>query len=143
VAQSACVDLLDVIEYCLSLPGAEETQPFGPDVLVYKVGGRMFAATRPEMYPPRVNLKCDPERAIELREEYVSITPGWHMNKVHWNTVVLDGSVPSRLVRELVHHSYALVADQGSARGKGRTARPRRSAERPESVTSGRRRRSA
>lgn len=93
----------------LSMPHAEETQPFGPDVLVYKVAGKMFALTVPEDYPPRINLKCDPERALELRDEYAAVLPGYHMNKRHWNTVVLDGSLPSSLVRELVQHSYDLV----------------------------------
>ena len=104
------MDLPDLIAHCLSKPGAEETTPFGPDTLVYKVGGKIFALTSPDEFPPRVNLKCDPERAIELRDRYESILPGYHMNKRHWNIVVLDGSVPSALVRELVDHSYQLVA---------------------------------
>jgi len=104
------MDLPDLIAHCLSKPGAEETTPFGPDTLVYKVGGKIFALTSPDDFPPRVNLKCDPERAIELRDRYESILPGYHMNKRHWNTVILDGSVPSALVRELVDHSYQLVA---------------------------------
>jgi predicted DNA-binding protein (MmcQ/YjbR family) len=105
------MDLPDVIAHCLSLPGAEETTPFGPEALVYKVGGKMFAVTVPEDYPPRINLKCDPERSIELRDEHKAIKPGWHMNKRHWNTVVLDGSLPPKLVRELTEHSYQLVVD--------------------------------
>jgi len=104
------MDLPDLISHCLSKPGAEESTPFGPDTLVYKVGGKIFAITSPDDFPPRVNLKCDPERAIELRDRYESILPGYHMNKRHWNTVILDGSVPSALVRELVDHSYQLVA---------------------------------
>lgn len=105
------MDLPDVIAHCLSLPGAEETTPFGPEALVYKVAGKMFAVTVPEDYPTRINLKCDPQRAIELRDEYKAIKPGWHMNKKHWNTVVLDGSLSPKLVRELVEHSYQLVVD--------------------------------
>lgn len=104
------MDLPDVIDHCLSKPGAEETTPFGPEALVYKVGGKMFAVTVPEKFPSSVNLKCDPERSIVLRDEYEAITPGFHMNKKHWNTIVLDGSVPSKLLRELIDHSYALVA---------------------------------
>ena len=104
------MDLPDVIAHCLSKPGAEETTPFGPDVLVYKVGGKMFAATVPDEFPARVNLKCNPDRAVELREEYEGIIPGYHMNKKHWNTVLLDGSVPSTLIREFIDHSYGLVA---------------------------------
>ena len=101
--------LPDVIAQCLALPGAEETTPFGPDILVYKVGGKMFALTNPDDVPPRVNLKCDPERAIDLRERFEAVTPGYHMNKRHWNTVALDGTLPADLVRELVAHSYQLV----------------------------------
>jgi predicted DNA-binding protein (MmcQ/YjbR family) len=104
------MDLPDVIAHCLSKPGCEETTPFGPDVLVYKVGGKLFAATAPDEFPSRVNLKCDPERAVRLREDYEGIVPGYHMNKKHWNTVMLDGSVPTKLIRDLIDHSYALVA---------------------------------
>lgn len=105
------MELPDVIDQCLSLPGAEETQPFGPEALVYKVCGKMFAVTSPDEFPARINLKCDPERSIELRDEYKGIKPGWHMNKKHWNTVMLDGTVPPALVRELVKHSYQLVVN--------------------------------
>lgn len=104
------MDLPDVIAHILSKPGAEETTPFGPDALVYKVGGRMFALTIPDEYPVRLNIKCDPERSLELRDEYDSIIPGYHMNKRHWNTLILDGSLPSKLVRELIDHSYELVS---------------------------------
>lgn len=103
------MDLPEAIDLCLSLPGAEETTPFGPDVLVYKVSGKVFALTDPGDFPPRMNLKCDPARAISLREEYESITPGYHMNKRHWNTVRVDRSVPASLVRDLIQHSYDLV----------------------------------
>ncbi len=103
------MDLPEAIDLCLSLPGAEETTPFGPDVLVYKVGGKVFALTDPGDFPPRMNLKCDPARAITLREEYESIIPGYHMNKRHWNTVRIDRSVPASLLRELIRHSYDLV----------------------------------
>jgi predicted DNA-binding protein (MmcQ/YjbR family) len=103
------MDLPDAIERFLSKPGAEETTPFGPDVLVYKVGGKMFALTVPDDFPARINLKCDPERAVMLREEHAAITPGYHMNKRHWNTVALDNSLSSKLVRELIDHSYDLV----------------------------------
>jgi len=110
------MDLADVCAHCLSLPHVEETTPFGPDVLVYKVGGKLFALTVPEDFPARVNLKCEPERAVELRDEYPGITPGYHMNKRHWNTVLLDGGVPSSLVRELIGHSYQLVVASLPAR---------------------------
>lgn len=103
------MDLAGACELCLSLPHVEETLPFGPDTLVFRVAGKVFALTAPEEYPPRLNLKCDPHKALGLREKYEGITPGWHMNKKHWNTILLDGSVPSIVVQELVRHSYGLV----------------------------------
>lgn len=103
------MDLPDAIGFILSFPGAEETTPFGPEVLVYKVAGKMFALAVPDDFPARLNLKCDPERAVDLRDRYEGITPGYHMNKRHWNTVLLDGSVPGDLLRELIRHSYELV----------------------------------
>jgi predicted DNA-binding protein (MmcQ/YjbR family) len=106
----ACImNLADFCAYCLSLPHVEETTPFGPDVLVYKVAGKLFALTTPEEFPATANLKCDPERAIELRDRYEDIQPGYHMNKRHWNTLTLEGGLPSKLVRELIDHSYQLV----------------------------------
>ncbi len=103
------MDLSAACDLCLSFPAAELDTPFGPEVLVFKVAGKLFALTSPEEFPPRMNLKCDPDRAVELREAYEAIIPGFHMNKRHWNTVRLDGSLPSALVRELVRHSYDLV----------------------------------
>ncbi|WP_193213393.1 MmcQ/YjbR family DNA-binding protein [Luteolibacter marinus] len=103
------MDLPDAIARCLAKPGVQETTPFGPDVLVYKVGGKMFALTSPDDFPPKMNLKCEPGRAVELREEHAAINPGYHMNKRHWNTVTLDGTLPPPLVRELIDHSYDLV----------------------------------
>jgi len=103
------MDLTDFCAHCLALPGVEETTPFGPEVLVYKVAGKMFALAIPEDEPPRVNLKCDPERALELRDRYEDIIPGYHMNKKHWNTLLLGGRLPTALVRELIQHSYDLV----------------------------------
>lgn len=103
------MDLADVCAHCLSLPQVEETTPFGPEVLVYKVAGKIFALAIPDEYPVRVNLKCDPDRALELRDRHEGIIPGYHMNKRHWNTLILDGSLPSKLVRELIEHSYQLV----------------------------------
>jgi predicted DNA-binding protein (MmcQ/YjbR family) len=104
------MDLPDAITCFLAKPGAEETTPFGSDVLVYKVGGKIFALTAPDQFPARINLKCDPERALALRDEHPAVIPGYHMNKRHWNTLVLDGSLPATLVRELIDHSYELVA---------------------------------
>ena len=101
--------LADFCSHCLSLPGVEETTPFGPETIVYKVGGKMFALAIPDELPHRVNLKCDPERALELRDRYEDIQPGYHMNKRHWNTLTLGSRLPTKLVRELIEHSYHLV----------------------------------
>ena len=103
------------VEPCF--PGAEETTPFGPEVLVYKIGGKVFALTDPDEFPARMNLKCDPDRAVELRDEYDSVLPGDHMNTKHWNTIVLDGSLPGKLVKEMIDHSYELVV-KGLPKGK-------------------------
>jgi predicted DNA-binding protein (MmcQ/YjbR family) len=103
------MELADAIDHCLAKPGAGESTPFGPEVLVFKVGGKIFALTDPADFPPRMNLKCDPERAIRLREEFEGVIPGYHMNKKHWNTVTIDGSIPSSLIAEWIDHSYDLV----------------------------------
>jgi predicted DNA-binding protein (MmcQ/YjbR family) len=110
--------LEEAIAHCLSLPGVVEDTPFGPDVLVFKVGGKLFALTDPGDVPPAMNLKCDPERALALRDQYAAIQPGYHMNKRHWNTLTLDGTVPTAVVRELIDHSYALVVGGLPARAK-------------------------
>lgn len=99
----------EVRDLLLSQPAAEEGTPFGPEVMVYKVGGKMFATLSPEDTPARMNLKCDPDRALELRDQYESILPGYHMNKRHWNTLVLDQSLAASLLGELIEHSYHLV----------------------------------
>lgn len=99
----------DVLATCLDLPGAEETYPFGEEVAVIKVGGKMFALVPLTGEPASVNLKCDPARALELREVYAGIRPGYHQDKRHWNTVELDGSVEDDVVRGLIVDSYDLV----------------------------------
>ena len=101
----------DVRSLCAAKPGALETHPFGPSVAVYKVGGKMFALVPHDADPPSVNLKCDPEWSELLRKAYDAVRPGYHQNKKHWNTVVLDGSVPDDEVHELVDHSYELVLE--------------------------------
>jgi len=97
-------------DYCLSKPGAEETLPFGPDTLVYKVNNKIFLLVGLDSADLRFNVKCDPDKAIELRDEYACVLPGFHMNKKHWNTVVVDGSVSNSLLKEWIDHSYTLVA---------------------------------
>lgn len=94
-------------EYCLSKPGTSEDIPFDENTLCFKVGGKIFALIDIELFES-VNLKCNPERAIELRDQYEGIIPGYHMNKKHWNTVLV-GSVPDPLILELVDHSFQLV----------------------------------
>lgn len=99
-------------EYCLSKKGASEHFPFDEDTLVFKVGGKMFALSsllQWEKNEPSVNLKCDPERAQELRAEYDEIKPGFHMSKVHWNTITMNGGLPTAFIKELIDHSYDLV----------------------------------
>ncbi|MCM4155448.1 MmcQ/YjbR family DNA-binding protein [Gramella sp. AN32] len=96
--------------YCLSKKAVTEGLPFGPDNLVFKVMGKMFTIVSLDEVPLRANLKCDPERAIELREEHEeNILPGYHMNKQHWNTLVMDGCLDPKLILELIDHSYDLV----------------------------------
>lgn len=93
----------------LSKPGAVETFPFGPQVAVYKAGGKMFGTLAPAGKAWWINLKCDPGWSLALRKQYPAIRPGYHMNKRHWNTVVMDGSVPDRLLRKMLDLSYVLV----------------------------------
>jgi predicted DNA-binding protein (MmcQ/YjbR family) len=99
-------------EYCLSKKGVTEHFPFDEDTLVFKVGGKMFALSsllQWEKGNPSINLKCDPERAQELRAEYDAIQPGFHMSKVHWNTIAVNSDVSNALLKELIDHSYELV----------------------------------
>ncbi len=93
----------------MGMPAVTEEFPFGEDVAVFKVGGKMFATLNVDQPPYRTNLKCDPVQALELREQYSGVKPGYHMNKKHWNTVDLDSDVPGAVVRDLVTHSYELV----------------------------------
>ena len=99
-------------QYCLSKKGVTEHFPFDEDTLVFKVGGKMFALSsllQWEKGTPSLNLKCDPERAQELRAEYDAIQPGFHMSKIHWNTIAVNQDVPAVLLKELIDHSYDLV----------------------------------
>jgi predicted DNA-binding protein (MmcQ/YjbR family) len=99
-------------DYCLSKKGVTEHFPFDEETLVFKVGGKMFALSSLiewEKGNPSVNLKCNPEYAEELRAEYDDIKPGWHMSKIHWNTIKINREVPDSLIKELIDHSYDLV----------------------------------
>ncbi|MBO9633875.1 MAG: MmcQ/YjbR family DNA-binding protein [Chitinophagaceae bacterium] len=104
--------------YCLAKPAVEETLPFGPDTLVFKVAGKMFLLTGLDNDPLTFNVKCDPDLAIELRERYDAVQPGYHMNKKHWNTITVDGSVSGKLLKEWIDHSYDLVVDSLPAKVK-------------------------
>ena len=103
------MDMESFHQYCLLKAGTEESFPFDENVLVYKVGGKMFAATNINSEGFIINLKCNPERALQLREAYPEIEPGYHMNKKHWNSVDCEGSLPNRLLKDLIDHSYDLV----------------------------------
>lgn len=96
-------------DYCLAKKGVEETFPFNETTLVFKVMGKMFALTGLDAEECKVNLKCDPEYAIELRDRYPDILPGWHMSKIHWNTVHCERELDDDLIRHLIDHSYDLV----------------------------------
>lgn len=96
-------------DYCLSKPDAEETLPFGPDVIVFKVNKKSFLLLPLDSVELRFNVKCNPDLAVELREQYNCVLPGWHMNKKHWNTIVVDGTVSSKIILEWIDHSYELV----------------------------------
>ncbi len=120
------MDLAQFREYCLSKSRATESLPFGPDVLVFKVGGKMFALAALDEVPTTVNLKCDPDLALDLRDRFEQVRPGYHMNKKHWNTVQIEGSVPDSELRRMIDHSYDLVVKSlPKPRAKG-AARSRR-----------------
>jgi len=103
------VNLETFREYCLSKSGATEGTPFGPETLVFKVGGKIFAITSFDEVPVRANLKCDPDLALELRDRYEQVRPGYHMNKKHWNTVEIESGIPDAEIRKMIDHSYELV----------------------------------
>ena len=121
------MDAAEFREYCLSKPGATEGTPFGPDVLVFKVGGKMFALTSLDEVPTTVNLKCDPDLALDLRDRYEQVKPGYHMNKKHWNTVEIDSGISSAELRKMIDHSYELVVRHLPNAAKVNQRRPRAS----------------
>lgn len=98
----------EILSFCLQLKGTTENFPFDQRTLVFKVMGKMYALIDVEA-PDSINLKCDPERAVDLRERYASVQPGYHMNKKHWNTILLNGELDDKEIRELIQHSYDLV----------------------------------
>lgn len=103
------MDLETFRQYCLGKLAATESTPFGEDVLVFKVGGKIFALAPLDEVPATANLKCNPDMALELRDRYEQVRPGYHMNKKHWNTVELDSGIPDAELRRMIDHSYELV----------------------------------
>ena len=100
----------EIRKYCIVKPGVTESLPFNDTALVFKVAGKMFALLDLSDDSRGITLKCDPALAIELREKYSAVTPAWHFNKKHWNTVYIDGSVPDKEVFSWIDHSYDLVS---------------------------------
>lgn len=106
------MDIQQYFDYCLSKKAVTEHFPFDEDTLVFKIGGKMFALSSLSQWEkgmPTINLKCDPERAEELRANYNAIQPGYHMSKMHWNTVAVNDDVSDKMLKELIDHSYDLV----------------------------------
>lgn len=104
------MNIEDVRMQALQLANVEECFPFGEETLVFKTSGKIFLLAALDEIPGQVNVKCDPDLAVELREQFASIIPGYHMNKKHWNTIILDGSVPIKIIKESIQNSYDLVA---------------------------------
>lgn len=105
------MDIESIRKFCLAKPEVTEDFPFNEDTLVFKVCGKIFLLASLDEIPLRINLKCDPEKAVELRERYDSVLPGYHMNKTHWNTVIIDGYVPAREILNWIADSYLLVVN--------------------------------
>jgi predicted DNA-binding protein (MmcQ/YjbR family) len=103
------MNIEQIRNYCLKKLGVTEEFPFDEETLVFKVAGKIFLLASLESIPLQINLKCDPEKAVELREEYESVQPGYHMNKIHWNTIIVDGSVSVNKIFEWIDDSYNLV----------------------------------
>src|SRR3984893_16008253 len=126
------MDLEQFREYCLAKPHVTEGTPFGEDVLVFKAGVKMFALAALDEFPATANLKCDPDLALELRDRYEQVRPGYHMNKKHWNTVEIDSGIPDAELGKMIDHSYDLVVKrlptQKSLGRGGSPNRPRRRA---------------
>jgi predicted DNA-binding protein (MmcQ/YjbR family) len=99
-------------DHCLSFTGAEETFPFGPETSVFKVAGKMFAVSQLAADSLRISLKCEPELAAALRETHAAVLPGYHLNKRHWNTVIIDGSLPDEAIHGMIEDSYDLVVSK-------------------------------
>jgi predicted DNA-binding protein (MmcQ/YjbR family) len=125
------MDGVDFREYCLTKPNSTEATPFGETVLVFKVAGKMFALLSLDEVPATANLKCDPDLALDLRDRYEQVRPGYHMNKKHWNTVEIDG-LPEVELRKMIDHSYDLVVQ--SLPRVNRSTKPRAVARRQSAI---------
>ena len=106
----------EIRDYCLSKPDVEESLPFGPEVLVFKTNSKIFLLLMLDSEQIQFNVKCNPDVAIELREKYNCVLPGYHMNKKHWNTIIVDGSVDPGLIKKWIDHSYELVSKKSKPR---------------------------
>lgn len=105
------MDIEELRNYCIEKAGTEESFPFNETTLVFKVGGKIFLLVDIDSRPLSFNVKCDPDKAIGLREKYSCVKPGYHMNKTHWNTVSADGFVNTKLLKDWIDHSYELVVN--------------------------------
>ncbi len=124
---TSLLDAQSFREYCLAKPQATESTPFGDTVLVFKVRGKIFALLSFDEVPARVNLKCDPDLALELRDRFEQVRPGYHMNKKHWNTVDLESGIPEAELRTMIDHSYELVVKSAGRSSPSTTKRATRS----------------
>jgi predicted DNA-binding protein (MmcQ/YjbR family) len=117
------MNLEEFREYCLQKRKVTEGMPFGETVLVFKVAGKMFALASLDEVPATANLKCDPDRALELRDRYEEVQPGYHMNKKHWNTVSIEGAIPAPELRRMIDHSYELIVQSLPKKQRERLSR--------------------
>lgn len=107
--ETIVMDIEQLRDHVLSIPEVEECQPFGDETLVYKTLGKMFLLISLDSEVLQFNVKCDPDKAIELRDEYSCVLPGYHMNKKHWNTIIVDGTLTGKQLKEMIFDSYTLV----------------------------------
>ena len=106
------MNIEELRDFALSLNEVEESFPFGEDTLVFKTGNKIFLLVSLSSVPLQFNVKCNPEKAVELREQYSSVLPGYHMNKKHWNTIIIDGSIPRKVLQAFIKDSYDLVSNK-------------------------------
>ena len=111
-AAAHMMNAAELRDHCLSFTGAEETFPFGPNTSVFKIAGKMFALSRLAATPLTVSLKCEPGLAEALREAHAAVLPGYHLNKRHWNTVIINGSLPEEMIKDMIEDSYDLVVSK-------------------------------